>query len=302
MHAAFGDDFLFAFGNHDLGDQPGWSYRNCADIYVGHLEGKVVRNNQLVEKARNEGFTGNDLLEIKEFSKFTYYKDDHKNKVRYIVLNSGHYNGHNTTEIASTFSLNMWYEMPFQYDFLYDALMSVPSDYDVMVACHISICWEDDYQVTGEGNYLNVAKMLSAFKTGSSVGIVPNTRGNANAAKIYSNTTHTYDFTNKVWNGKVFITCGHIHRDASCICQTTNGIYGSQSYYPELTLADDAILVIANSCDAWNVLRSPDGGNSVCLTMTEGTITEQCFSVISWNASSVKVHRFGAGDDRIFNY
>ena len=303
--SAFGNDMLFCRGDHDLNQVDSNNYTDADlltweltyPIWNRYLEGSVIFDDKLVDRAVALGHTQSvSIDEIRAFSKGHYYKDDGISKTRYIVIDTG--------ASWDNSPLN-WYAggtdgvIQMQFSFLYDALITVPDSWDIIVVMHNGINWNT--KIVG-GNELQVAMILSAFKTKTRI-VMTDLIGNSRRRNINYNGTD-YDFSTVEQNiGKIFVLSGDTHHDCAAVCQTMT-IEGEEQYISipytdELTLSDDAILYICTQCEVC-------GGNSVNggtdYPMTQGTITETAFDIVSWDDEHVYCTRVGTGIDRVFDY
>ena len=319
----FGTDALYAVGNHESNITTVGTGNAISEANVGlllpdtviyentvkNLDGKVTFDKRLEELADSLSFsdfgtyTADDMkAEYLAWAKMHYYYDDTVNHIRYIVYNSG---SCGLTEIGtfSNDSKAMWNKVyGTQLDFIYEALSTVDPTYDVVFCAHMmgsDTYNDDDVQNT------SIYKLLSAFKSGSTLDMTVTNFGNDNMATVIGDLDKTFDFEGNDFTGTVFTIGGHWHVDFSCVYGTEDGVYkANQLYTPGVeATADDAIFWIGLNNDCLEELQSYEKDPTAVTEMVRGTDTENCFNVITITEDgNVVVTRFGAGEDREFVY
>lgn len=298
----FGKDFLFVQGNHDLNTASAGSYtaEELAEALIPYTEIEKVTvkeiapvivqetDAEIAERLSAYSIPSADYEQIKAYFKLHYYCDDEANKTRYIVLTTG--NARNGV-INDYFGINGTVELLLQLDWLYDVLMSVPSGYNIVLCGHVMINYSSDLMMIRP---LNVAEMLSALKTKSVVKI--NGSDKTKMQGIFASGEHSFDFSNANDVGKVVIMCGDAHWDVANLAKYVDSTFTAVPYSANEVTAD-SVLCILTQTDAYNSSNYPK-----CAKMTLGTVTEQCFDVVTLKDNTVVCTRIGAGDDRVFSY
>ncbi|MBR3967384.1 MAG: leucine-rich repeat protein [Clostridia bacterium] len=327
----FGEDGLFTVGNHDSNITT-WTTLDNGDVdegvdgyyatdylvpdsYIYDVTVKNIANKKNVvfdeamlslvdsldfsaagSEDSNYGVTYTPEQMKEEFiawAKMHYYYDDEENGIRYIVINTG------SCSLTEYYTLGhtMWNNvLPTQYDFIYNALNSVPCDkngeyYDVVFAGH-QMASNTENSLAQEKIY----KILSAFKGGYSVEMTV-THGNKNMQTLIGNANKAYDFSEIGYDGTIFTIGGHWHLDLSTYYGTDETYKGSVTYNYGDAVAEDAIFFIGVNNDCIETYSSTD------VSMTRGDYTENCFSVITITPDGeIVLTRFGAGADRKFSY
>jgi hypothetical protein len=116
-----------------------------------------------------------------------------------------------------------------------------------------------------------------------------------------------YDFSDSPSHtGKIFIVSGHYHIDAAL---EYHGNY--ENKYDRTTVirqwnnedvhADDAVLNIWVDRDKYGGPGDEQYGGHAN-TKNSNSVTEQCFDVITIATDGIHCTRFGAGENRFFNY
>jgi len=293
----FGREFDVAIGNHDLNSASISAsdqamvipYDIAHNLFQGHLDGFVTYpSTSQIPAVIDTLATGDDLKSLKGLYKTFYYRDDAKNKIRYIVL----YSGADYT-VTYTYLNVMGNEvLCTQFDWLYDTLMSVPTGYDVVVFVH---------QMSGSYHYIQpiqqgCMKILSHFKTKTTYDL----NYDWNDSPVYAQGIHSYNFANAPTVGKVLCCAGHIHYDQM--------LYVSASAYGVIDGACDntngVIPIITTLTDSYG-MHDYERNSEVYIEhlepyyeMTSGTVTEQVVDVYTLNDSGIYITRFGAGVDR----
>ena len=315
MRACFGEKMLPVFGNHDA-NWAGLSFSTATETDIA----ETVIPYSVVESIFLKGYKQNIVQETDEeinqryaawidditddadkeefvaWCKLHFYYDDKKNKTRHIVLNRVGF-----SPLFKKYFRSSDIELRLQYEWLYDVLLDTPDDYNIVVTCHFLVEWLTN-SITNIPA-LNIMKLLSLAKTNGSAWVTY-ANGWANNSMTYNSTTFSFEGRNRT--GKIITLCGHAHWDYACVCHTAaDGTYKSEDYTDDLAINDDGILCIMTQTDAIrsaNYDMSQYPATSVQATMTEGTVTEQCFDVVTISDDAVTCTRFGAGEDRIFKY
>lgn len=293
----FGRDFDVAIGNHDLNSASISAsdqsmvipYDIAHNLFQSHLDGFVTYpSTSQIPAVIDTLATGDDLKSLKGLYKTFYYRDDAKNKIRYIVL----YSGADYT-VTYTYLNVMGNEvLCTQFDWLYDTLMSVPTGYDVVVFVH---------QMSGSYHYIQpiqqaCMKILSHFKTKTTY----NLNYSISNCPVYAQGVHSYNFANAPTVGKVLCCAGHIHYDQM--------LYVSASAYGVIDGAcnntNGVIPIITTLTDSYG-MHDYERNSEVYIEhqepyyeMTSGTVTEQVVDVYTLNDGGIYITRFGAGVDR----
>jgi hypothetical protein len=319
MRSALGSSLLPALGNHDINtagiranstdklDSSFIPYSIVEKITLDGCRKRIVQETDeaIADRIASLGVTisDEDKEDVYAFYKLHYYSDDSENKTRYIVITHG-----NAYEplVKKYFGVGTGREIFLQMEWLYETLLNTPKDYNIVVACHGFINCQ--YNQVADEPYRQAMRMLGLLKRGASA--------NIGCFADYVNTTSgtaqmvvksiPVDFTQPKQTGKIVCLCGDAHWDFACICHTaSDGTYKSETYSDSLVQGEDSILVILTQTDAIraaNYDMSIYPADSVQHTMTEGTVTEQCFDVITLKDDSVVCTRIGAGEDRTFIY
>jgi len=280
MVDGIGNSLLQVLGNHDLNtanvaaedrDTYMLSYKQCYNIYMKHLEGKVhfCEQNDIV---RNMTATDSQKTEVKYWLKMNYYWDDDYNKTRYIVINTGNPQAGNGV-VYDLFGIYGIGEVEGIYKWLIDILKTVPDNYSIVLIGH-NISSSDG--TISSAFAQSIFKILKARKTKSTVSIT-NNWGNLQGLwdKDTMGSVDYTDMTNRI--DKVFVMTGHWHYDKN-------------------TTYED-IPCITTQCDAYGRASYADSS-----PMTLNTITEQCFDIVTITNNSIVCTRIGAGNDRTINF
>jgi len=166
-----------------------------------------------------------------------YYKDDVNAKIRYIILESGDESWANIG-LGKHYGA-LWYQM----DFVVTALNTIPEGYDAVIAFHMCGTGGRTTIPSFDYRYTSMIKLLSAYKTKSSV-VIDVTLDTELASKdarlkVYpfwqqmnveaggsAIDERTFNFANHRGSGKIVCITGHFHNDAVFAGMTLNGTYG----------------------------------------------------------------------------
>ena len=184
-------------------------------------------------------------------------------------------------------------------DWLYETLMSTPDDYTVVVAMHAFINWGTNKVESGP---LQVCNMLSGYKQKDPSRRITNS--NQISGNVYPYGYHYYDFSNAKKPKGIICLGGDMHWDYAYVVRTAEGAE-SGAYTDSLAQHPDSIVVVHTQTDAYGRTYPPGTYLSDTWPMEQGTVTEQCFDIVSieqYNENYVKAKftRIGAGEDREF--
>ncbi len=240
--------------------------------------------------------------QVEAMMKLHYAYDDHKNEIRYIVLDTGG-NTYAQTQILNSAYTSL---MPVNYRFLEKSLKETPAGYDVVVAAH-ELSEEGSFTKNSMGSY--IYNIISAFKSGASTTISDATKSEypgLDAEKqplLYAfaqTQSGKYDFTaftgeNK-FGGKIFTISGHVHDDHAYIANQTGLGKDTGGTYADVTangtLSSTAVLAIRTAADC---LPEDEREN---LTPPDS----QLFDIVTITETGVVCTRIGLGEDRAFVY
>lgn len=299
--SAFGKDYIVVPGNHDINvanyEAESYSlsdviipYTQAVKVTLSHLDNVVNRSFNDYTSYTSDSDT---LNELHEYDKMHYYLDDDINQIRFIVLQTGNIQ---SGVVNDVFGARGNIEVYLQMEWFAQTLASVPANYDVVVLGHYFKNPTADSMADNIKN-LFVLGYARKNKTTGTV-YVPSTIG-TNLADFYSKGNHSYDFSTASTIGQVIYLSGHIHYDWASII--TGAKLANFSINSESTTISNGVLHIVSQCDQ-NVISTTPYIAEKEHVMTVGTITEQCFDVITIkNDKSVVCTRFGAGYDRNFS-
>ena len=262
-----GTSLKYAFGNHDLNmanvGKTGFTdsyetYRMAyEDVYktcIAHLDGIVNFDYSEVIFTNTEKWYRNRLH---------YYYDDEKNRIRYIIMDSG-------TSKDALSAGGTPTRLKFQYNWLAKVLEETPIGYHVMVFAHQF--WADTTDAEGNKTILstaqgdNVSKILNAYQNRQTIS---GTDGEL---------AYNYDFTQSNGCPIIAMVSGHVHFDYTGV---VNGI-------PQIVTTCDAI----DHTGHWGVEMTAG-------TVTEHAFD---IIKVDKFTRTVRCFRIGAGKDRIFTY
>ena len=332
---AFGSGFLFVMGNHDANPfvPSGGTIEDAliSDVEVykrttRYMEfyGIAKYPNKLIDIINTSNDliddSGNTMTQIQKnefvaWAKHNYYYDDVKQKIRYIVLETGDC-GNTMRDIFGATGDAQNSLMTVAY-FLVDALMNVPKNYDVVIAAHWIVLkgafWKKVFY-----------KVLALYKNKSSdiVNFVPNTYQHPAVQPIVEKTfdnpstlSLTVDFTKNLGSGRIFCIDGHMHYDRATINEYVSDTENpSDDSFPLSTSkspqsknysAASILHITCDRCCAIEQYISPDSNtysypNDISIYPDNGiarlgTIKEVLFDVVTiTDDNRVVLTRFGA--------
>ena len=331
--SCFGGDGVFCIGNHDCNAA---RYKQTQDVgdFVPDTEvyartvaqmnqRKVVYDTGMlsnIESMRNDStsriyaLTSDEYEYLKAWAKMHYYIDDDKQKIRFIVVESN--DEGITTRITfgqNGFSGCIW----LQLDFIREALMSLPENYNVVLVSHYMYHSAGGSYGINDG-FITACRVLSARKNKTASSWKQNYPDTImDDIMNYDGTPHNFDFSNCVDCGKIMCLFGHAHINMSFIVQPTNNIdtptrtyyeWSSYPYSDSLTISNDAILAVCSNSDSYRMdnIEVPTSCPSGTVARTShdvlNTLEETSFEVISFLEDSINIIKIGAGSDRVFRY
>lgn len=239
------------------------------------------------------------IAELNEYFKTVYYYDDENNHIRYVVVNTGN---PKYGYVYDTFGAGDFDELWLQFDFIYNALVTTPANYNVVIAGHWFIQGSTDTMYRNP-NY--ISRLLSALKTKSNLHLwmelTPNLpTADADLLKAWmAEGYHDFDFTGANTIGKVLMISGHIHYDGMVTGYPVNTSWANKALASGDTVNETGGEVPCVMIQTDNDTRI--GSSDKYHPMTPGTTTDQCFDVITFTDTQIVMTRFGAGTDRIIN-
>jgi hypothetical protein len=341
---AFGPDFLWCQGNHDANANTNSANRiSSEEIYkrttgVMKRYGKAVFDTEGISIINGLGITTAEMTEAIAWMNLHYYYNDDRNKIRFIVLESGD----GSLGLATVYTNHAWdgYTALIGYiTFVANAVKNTPNGYDIVVVIHQMTA---ENKISSEavaspaGSMGNLYGLLAAYKQRTSFKISENTTDvTESGTPILYALMHnrigssgiTYDFSENT-PGRVFMLSGHFHFDDAWVIQNSvNPAYLSRYYGKEYgewdTVLNNAILSIqldraclygqsswvspesANHSKAPNAVSFANQDNSAeAGTDGErvGTVKEVLFDVVTITPDNkVVCTRIGAGSDREYN-
>ena len=343
---AFGGDFIFVMGNHDVNypmiGNGGYTrdeslipdieaYKHTTKIMqqygIAHFDTEGIN---LVDDL---DITNDEKEAMKAWMTLHYYYDDDKQRIRYIVIESGDY-GDTVKYLFNTggYNCNLCY-----IDWIHECFLSCPDNYDIIIITH-----QSDYHFENGGNvtisgafFNNLVLMINALKNKTAhyftkphrydpvaAGSLTGVAGDFFKLRSGSNTlVRRYDYTQSNWHGRIFIIGGHYHYDdahliksagASSDPQDTRPLaYVGTEYDNNPTTDSSSILLIefdrccahAQSLTAGNsekphAVSYPNNQDETRI----GTTNEVLFDVVTiTNDNKVICTRFGAGNNRQYD-
>lgn len=308
MQSACGGKYIAVLGNHDVNTANTGGYTTAQleplmlpyDIVFKNMIPDYVESDK-AERLDDLGLDDEVLSDLHFYMKCHYYYDDFNNKTRYINIVTG---TTNPGSPKSVFGLSNYSELLLQFDWLYDALMGTPDGFDIVLCGHALVAWGNTASAESDqvkSYALYVMKMLSALKTKGSC-TVTNDKNNDKLSLYFSAGDHNYDFSNAPNVGTVLALGGDTHWDCQCVCHNKSGTYISETISDGTEYQDDSVIAIVTQTDSQG--RSLYSGKEYAekvYKMTIGTVSEQCFDIVTIG-DGITFTRIGAGTDRYFNY
>ncbi|MBQ9547717.1 MAG: hypothetical protein IJV01_00975 [Bacteroidales bacterium] len=292
LHSAFGPGLVWVQGNHDCNSSAVNKYKiaedvalipdvQCYELTVGKMTGRPVYDEELIARYRAmEGLSEHDRTELLAWARMHYWMDDTKGKIRFVVIETidGGHTTRNTLESKprpdNTMPTRRVVED--QLPFLRKAMETAPRGYDIVVLSHMI------------GHYRLGIKEDSLYE--------PMIRCVAEYRQAHKR--------------RVVLISGHQHADAAFRIRCGHGRRYEVAECPSGSkIGEDEVLLIWTNRDAWKApLRTRDAEGrpfplpGVCPIMTQGTINEVSFDVVTFTKKTIEFTRIGAGSDRSFRW
>lgn len=302
MISAFGKNFYPVHGNHDINTANASNY-TTEELENAMLPYSVVENiflsdiksdvnfEDVSEKINNlpSDVTDEQKEEIRAYMNLHYYFDDKSINTRFIILSTGNnING----VINDVFGISNTSELYLQIDWLAEILKTTPKGFNVVICGHVMVNWRTNLP---ENTMQKVANIATARKLKSSVSVANTNHSLLLSERWYRKGVHNYDFSACEDIDKIIIIGGDTHWDVQAVSGYRDNVYTSititDNYNP---VSGDVPTIISqtDSCNSGNYeLRHP---------MEKGTITEQCFDIVTiCPDNKIVFTRIGAGNDRV---
>ena len=160
-------------------------------------------------------------------------------------------------------------------------LNTIPAGWNAMVICHCGLLSDASGTVYQKNTYMNVSKLLGAYKSHISTTLIDSTGGERG----------TFDYTQSTGDAICYI-CGHAHEDLQILkADDENGV---------LCFSTTGDLYMNASREHYTFVDENDN----TITRNVGTIYENAFDVIHVDSVNRKIYctRIGAGVDREFDF
>ena len=334
---ALGKDYIPTIGNHDTNmgnalndnlDDPTYRipYDQLYKVYLSHIEGDI-HTEDWSETVATIAQSDADAAELTGWTKLHYYVDDAKDKTRYIVIYSSAYDltlvpsytGFSTDGGGGPTTV-------MQYEWFARTLMSTPAGYDIIVLAH---CADAENKTFPERqvlrNYFDFfVRIASAFHkkcSGYKIDVSNFSEEGCPTNAFWTRETKQWDFTSAPDVGKILFMAGHIHKNVEYVSriETDSTVYPTyergkarNNGNPALVGVEEGVEVFDSATvdfstgEMLTIISQNDAYNRVTANkypyeseeMTQGTVTEQSFDVVTLTDNGVVCTRFGAGWDR----
>lgn len=306
MRSVAGEDYLPVWGNHDINTANAPEdnvplhripYAEIDKILFAHLKDRVTED--LSEKIAYLDCSEEDRQEVLALGRLHFYIDDKKEKVRYILVETGcQIEAERNGCVTRLFGVYNNEDLVMQYDWLYETLMSTPEDYDVVISGHALLSYGGKPFRILPGP-LGLCHIVSGFQTCSKVKVNNPYSHYEKLLPFYAAGEHEYDFTSRKPGSKVVIMGADVHRDLQFVADfDENGKFVDKGEYDGSELPKTAVVINTTLTDAFGCSRYE--GNP---EMIKGTITEQALDVVTiLPDGDIDIVRIGAGENRKITY
>lgn len=273
---------------------------------VKNIEDKIYFDTEGIANLSTLNLSASDMKEATAWFKMHYWYDDTKNKIRYVILETGD-NGYAMNKV---FGINgntgeaQFRAVYLQTDFLYKAMKTCPAGYTIVVVGHMF----DESHVQ-----YNIGFLYYLYRNKLSQNLSWNRYNVRLSPKILEflhnlhsgNDTYIYDFSDLKIPNEVLILGGHWHADYNALYQISH-IDSNGTPFGEYMEWDNA--VVRQTGQPIIVSRNRDAYGNLAMTdwlpwmpqMAQGTITENSFDVVTIKEDkTIAFTRFGAGTDLV---
>lgn len=346
---AFGGDFIFVMGNHDvnypmIGNGGHTREESLIPDVEAYKHTTKIMQQYGIAHFDTEGIALVDDLNITDDEKeamkawmtLHYYYDDDKQRIRYIILESGD-NGETNMYLLNS---GGGYKVDLCYlDWIHEAFSSCPDDYDIVLITHQAhYTFENGGDVSITGLFFNnLVLMINALKNKTSHYFskpqfyAPSSSGSISGIikdffqlrcqNTNSPLERTYDYSQSNWHGRIFFIGGHYHYDDAHLIKSS-GVstdpqdirplaYAGTEYDNNPATDSSSILLIefdrccghgqsltAGNSEKPHAVSYPNNQDETRI----GTTNEVLFDVVTiTNDNKVVCTRFGAGNNRQYD-
>ena len=308
--SSLGNKFLPIVGNHDT-NMAGASTLDVPTKYLPFDQLKKIGFDAIPNDAVRYTVTDTELqpysdsaavrAELIEYFKLTYYWDDIANKTRYIFVNTG--NPARGT-VYDVFGVSSRTEVMLAIKFIYQAMLTTPAGYDVILTGHMIIGYtmSSGSEVFDKVRVIKLLlNMLSSLKSHGTTSFDQTSISTTTNGWVESGNV-TYDFTTSNNVGKIIVLAGHYHLDATFVHRPGDNPDASDEVdWLGETINQSSnyrIPILLTTTDASEASAYPTIPESRRVPMENGTITEQAFDIVTLTQTGVVTTRIGAGNSR----
>lgn len=306
MASAVGENILVAMGDHD-NNTANYKGDDITSVMLPFsiiekwimtpIKNVAIRESEESLESKFSSISEEQRKELIAYMRTHYYVDDDVQKIRYIVLTSGiSKNG----VISDVFGLSGTNELYMQMGWFSEVLKTVPNNYDVIIMMHNTIGHYDS-GVGYTGTPSQTIHRIASARKGKTTYTKTYSYGNDTFKNIFTEVTGsvTYDFTESNNVNNIIVLGGDSHINIDGIATTGTDL----KQYTGRTIASSDILSVVSQCDNSHQHNSDIGNDTMgeLSRMTDRTITEQAFDVVTINENVITFTRFGAGVDRVYD-
>lgn len=276
-------------------------------VLTGYCENEIVYDTIYDDAVNGYGWSADDLAEYNAFKKMHYYFDDHSAKTRFIIL----FTGWSWTDYGFPYNkLGKASALHAQMEFLYKALITIPSGYNVVVCGHDTVI---SMEVTEDGtsyydltntiynsvDWKSVTSMLAGLRNKSNNVTLKYTDWSTIYTSRDSVPTKAFDFTSAPDVNVIMTIGGDVHWDILSKTATSNiNTITTLNSGDEITKSQDIPHAVTMTDGADRGYLDYATKKPICHPVTTGTIDEQAFDVVTINNNGIFFTRIGSGNDR----
>lgn len=301
-----GGDFKQVVGDHDHNGGAGHEnlpYQFIQRMVTGYNAKELVFDNLYDEEVAALNWSSSDMEQYDALKRMHYYFDDLTIRTRFVVLMTG-WTGESGLAVdkLGIGALDEPNALYLQQDFIYNALMTLPQGFNIVVVGHNVI---GNPGVAGQvnrydtstpiykGAWRQVNTHIAAFKKKKDTqGLIYRTWSMAQTGYKH------FDYSNAPDANVILCLGGDVHWDILAKAAMSNSDLSNVTSGSSIS-TDDYILNAVTMTDSQDRGYRDANGDLICNPATAGTIDSQAFDIVTLSKDAIYFTRIGSGNDRV---
>ena len=299
-----GGDVKQTMGDHDSNGGAGHTplpYEFLQKMLTGYNAKELVFDDLYDEEVSTLNWSESDMSQYEAWKRMHYYFDDLTIRTRFIVLHTG-WGGESGLAVdkLGEGALNETNALYLQMDFVYNALMTTPEGFDVVVVGHNTIgntlastspIRYNLNNVTYKGSWKQVNEQLAACKSKSFTNLL------YRSWSMPTTDYKSFEFFTAPNIGNVLCIGGDVHWDILAKVAETDGTITPVSSGD--TISKNAYIINSvTMTDGSDREYYDQNGDPILPPATPDTIDSQAFDIITIAKKGIFFTRVGCGNDR----